>query len=170
MPVVAWALYDFANSPFTTLTVTFVYAAFFTRVVVGDEIQGTALWSRALTLTALLVALVSPVAGALADRGGFRKHFLVLFTGGCVVGSTALHFVQPGQIYLALGVFVLAIATKRGNGHGAFFGVLLGIVAVQATARVSDVSYLYYNLVGAAVAVAFGYVISLVFSSPERSV
>ena len=64
----SWALYDFANSAFTTLVVTFVYAAYFTQRMAADEIEGTALWSRGVTVTAVLVAVASPFLGALADR------------------------------------------------------------------------------------------------------
>jgi Na+/proline symporter len=69
-----------------------------------------------------------------------------------------------------LGVFVLAIGTKRTNGHGAFLGILAGVAAVQLTARFSNVSFLYYNLIGTAAAVAVGYGHSLAFPTPERSV
>ncbi len=69
-----------------------------------------------------------------------------------------------------LGVFVLAIGTKRTNGHGAFLGILAGVAAVQITARVSNVSFLYYNLIGTVAAVAVGYGLSLAFPTPERSV
>ena len=69
-----------------------------------------------------------------------------------------------------LGVFVLAVGTKRANGHGAFLGILAGVAAVQLAARFSDVSFLYYNLIGTAAAVAVGYGLSLAFSTPERSV
>jgi Na+/proline symporter len=69
-----------------------------------------------------------------------------------------------------LGVFVLAVGTKRANGHGAFLGVLAGLVAVQLAARLSDVSFLYYNLIGTAAAVGVGYGVSLAFSPPERPI
>jgi Na+/proline symporter len=69
-----------------------------------------------------------------------------------------------------LGVFVLAVGTKRANGHGAFLGILAGVAAVQLAARFSDVSFLYYNLIGTAAAVAVGYGLSIAFPTPERSV
>jgi len=69
-----------------------------------------------------------------------------------------------------LGVFVLAVGTKKTNGHGAFVGILAGVAAVQLAARFSDVSFLYYNLIGTAAAVAVGYGLSLAFPTPERSV
>jgi UMF1 family MFS transporter len=111
----SWALYDFANSPFTTLVVTFVYAAYFTRAIAPDEISGTTLWSRGVTITALTVALLSPLAGALADRGGYRKLFLLLSTVICVGGTLALYPVLPGDTTRALVFFVIAnIAFEMG--------------------------------------------------------
>jgi UMF1 family MFS transporter len=92
----SWALYDFANSPFTTLVVTFIYAAYFTQAMVDDEIRGTGLWTLAVSATAIIVAVLSPLMGAVADRGGFRKTFLVLFTLTCVVATIRLAGIPPG--------------------------------------------------------------------------
>ena len=72
----SWIFYDFASSPFTTLVITFVYATYFTQVIAPDPITGTVLWSRAIAITALIVAICSPILGALADRGGYRKKFV----------------------------------------------------------------------------------------------
>jgi MFS-type transporter involved in bile tolerance (Atg22 family) len=104
----AWALYDFANSPFTTLVVTFVYSTYFTQVIAADPIRGTALWSRAVTATALTVALSSPLLGALADRGGYRKRFLLVATLICITATAALYRVLPGETLWALLLFVVA--------------------------------------------------------------
>ena len=104
----SWALYDFANSPFTTLVVTFVYATYFTQVIAPDPITGTALWSRAVTITALVVAICSPILGALADRGGYRKLFVLIFTLICVLATAGLYSVLPGQIAAALILVVIA--------------------------------------------------------------
>ena len=81
----SWAMYDFANSPFTTMVVTFIYATYFAKVIAPDAITGTVLWSRGVTITALTVAFLSPFAGALADRGGYRKLFLLLATAVCIL-------------------------------------------------------------------------------------
>src|SRR5690606_40018654 len=103
----SWALYDFANSPFTTLVVTFVYATYFTQAIADDPIHGTALWSRAVTITALVVALCSPLLGAFADRGGYRKLFVLLSTAVCAAATASLYYVMPGQVVAALALFVL---------------------------------------------------------------
>lgn len=104
----SWCLYDFANSPFTTLVVTFVYATFFTEVIASDSVTGTALWSRGVTITALLVAALSPILGAFADRGGFRKLFLALATAVAIAATVGLFFPEPGDVLPALILFVIA--------------------------------------------------------------
>ncbi len=104
----SWALYDFANSPFTTLVVTFVYATYFTQAIAPDPITGTVLWSRAIALTAVVVAICSPILGALADRGSYRKLFVLLSTLCCVLATIGLYFVLPGQVWAALALLVAA--------------------------------------------------------------
>ena len=125
--VVAWCFYDFANSAFTTLVVTFIYAAFFTKVIAPDEVTGTWLWSRSVSLTAVAVALLSPLLGALADRVGHRKRFLGSFTAVAVVGAAFLYTAAPGQVTKALFWFTLAnIAFEMG---GVFYNAFLPDVA-----------------------------------------
>lgn len=104
----SWALFDFANSPFTTLVVTFVYGTYFTQAIAADATEGTVLWSRAITVTAIIVALASPVLGALADRGGLRKRFLVTATLIAVTATALLYGIEPGQVAAALALFIIA--------------------------------------------------------------
>ncbi|MGB6363022.1 MAG: MFS transporter, partial [Thermoanaerobaculia bacterium] len=113
--IFSWASYDFANSPYTTLVVTFIYATYFTEAIAPDTVTGTALWSRGVTITALVVALLSPLLGAVADRGGYRKLFLMLTTSVCILGTVVLYTVLPGQSTRALIWFVTAnIAFEMG--------------------------------------------------------
>lgn len=106
-----WALYDFANSAYTTLIVTFIYAVYFTQQIAPDGITGTALWSRGVTITAIVVALASPALGALADRGGMRRGLLLSTTVVTVMGVCLMAIPGPGDVYLALTLFVLSNIT-----------------------------------------------------------
>ena len=90
LTVFSWSMYDFANQPFTTLIVTFVYGTFFTKVIAENEIVGTLLWSRGITITALFVAFLSPIMGAIADKGGYRKLYLIFWTWVSTVSYTHL--------------------------------------------------------------------------------
>ena len=106
--VISWSLYDFANQPFTTIIVTFVYGAFFTSVIASDENTGTLFWTWGIASTAIIVSILSPILGALADKGGFRKFFLILFTWICAIFSILLYFPQSGDVFFALSLFVIA--------------------------------------------------------------
>ncbi|MEZ4698839.1 MAG: MFS transporter [Rhodothermales bacterium] len=102
-----WAMYDFANSAFTTLVVTFIYATYFTEAIAPDSNSGTGYWSLGVTISALAVAIVSPYAGAIADQGGFRKRFLLWSTILGVLATALLFFPKPGQIGFAIAVFAV---------------------------------------------------------------
>ena len=106
--VLAWSLYDFANQPFTTIIVTFIYSAFFAKVIVGNEQVATTMWANAIAITAVIVAILSPILGAIADSGGYRKFFLILFTWITAVFSILLYFPQAGDIFFALTLFIIA--------------------------------------------------------------
>lgn len=109
--IAAWCLYDWANSSFTTLVVTFVYARYFTQAIAPDSDRGTALWSAGIGISAVVIALLSPLMGAAADRGGSRRTHLAAATLVCIAFTAALAFVKPGQdhaVILALSLFVVA--------------------------------------------------------------
>lgn len=107
----SWCLYDWANSAFTTLVVTFVYATYFSQTFAEDADRGTVLWSRGITISSLIIALVSPLLGAMADRSGLRRRFLVAATLVSVGATTWLAFIVPGSgnaVLSALSLFIVA--------------------------------------------------------------
>ena len=106
--VLAWSLYDFANQPFTTIIITFIYSAFFIKVIATNEQIGTAMWANTIALTAIVVAVLSPILGAIADSGGYRKFFLILFTWISAIFSILLYFPQDGDVFCALTLFFIA--------------------------------------------------------------
>lgn len=109
--VVSWCLYDWAVSAFNTLVITFIYVAYFTETFTPTNEEGVTLWGRAIAISAVIVALLSPLVGALADRSGRRKHYLVAATWLSCLLTAALAFVSPdgeGAIFLALTLVVLA--------------------------------------------------------------
>ena len=114
--VAAWAFYDFANSAFTTLIVTFIYAAYFTQGIAENETLGTAQWAWAITITALAVAVLSPYLGAIADQYGLRQRFLLVSTIVAIAGSVLLFIPGEGQVLSALVIFTVAnVAFEMSN-------------------------------------------------------
>lgn len=110
--IFAWAMYDFANSGYTTVVLTAVFNAYFVGVVAGTgpDARGTAtlLWTVAMAVTNTLVLLTAPVLGAIADQGAHKKYFLALTTVGCVVFTAALAFVGAGDIVAGMLFVILA--------------------------------------------------------------
>ena len=114
--ILGWCFYDFANSSFTTIVVTFIYSAFFSDYIVGDPSIGQVYWGNAVTICAIIIALLSPIMGAVADQGGYRKTFLLFWTWVCIVFSILLFFPKSGDIYTALFLFIIAnVAFEMGS-------------------------------------------------------
>ena len=114
----AWCLFDFANSSFTTIITTVAFSVYFVQVVAagigpydgGKTFSGSgeALWGWGYALSMILVALLSPVLGAMADHQAAKKRYLAVVTGLCIACTAALYFVQAGDIVLGLVLFGLA--------------------------------------------------------------
>ncbi|MGC9369656.1 MAG: MFS transporter [Paracoccaceae bacterium] len=113
--VISWCIYDWANSAFGTLITTFVFAPYFTTAVAASPTEGTVLWGHASSIAAFLMAVASPVLGAVADKIGRRKPWLVGFTGLCVAFTAALYLVRPtaDDVPLALVLFVCAAVSAE---------------------------------------------------------
>ncbi len=106
--ILAWMMYDFANSSFANNVTTFIYATFFAKVIADNEVAGTVLWSRGVAIIMLVVGLLSPPLGALADQAGYRKRFLMWTTLLAVVFTALLYFPQQGQATFALTLYIIA--------------------------------------------------------------
>lgn len=136
--VIAWCLFDWANSAFPTVIVTFVFAAYFTQGVAPDEIAGTALWGQAMGWSALVIAILSPVVGAIADRRGRRKPWLVVTTLLCIICSAALWVVAPDQSHIMTALLLVALANIGFEMGMVFYNAMLAdIVPADRLGRVS---------------------------------
>ena len=106
--IISWSLYDFASQPFSTIVVTFVFSSFFTKHIAYDDKIGTQMWSNAIAISAVIVAIVSPFIGAIADNTGRKKLFLVLFTMTSSLFTSMLFMPEKGEVYFALILFIIA--------------------------------------------------------------
>ncbi|MDD5405170.1 MAG: MFS transporter [Sulfuricella sp.] len=104
----AWAMYDFANSGYTTVVITAVFNAYFVAVVAQGKDWGTFAWSAALALSYFLIMVTAPAVGAYADAFGVKKKLLFITTVGCVAFTAALALVGKGDLYLAIMLVVIS--------------------------------------------------------------
>lgn len=107
----AWALFDWADAPFTTLIITFVFPAYFETAIVGDEIRGQTLWGYVIAMSAVFIAVLGPPLGAIADAGGRRKPWVFVFASLCMLGSGLLWFAEPSRTALPWAVACVVTAT-----------------------------------------------------------
>ena len=114
--ILGWCMYDIADSAFTTVIVTALYAPYFSKIVVGDPIQGVFLWGLAAGVSEVFVALLAPILGAIADFSGSRKKFLAVCAVMIVFFTAALYFVGPGMAVVGLVLYIIANVGFAGGG------------------------------------------------------
>lgn len=105
--IVGWAMFDFANSSYTTLVVTVAFSVYFTKLVAPGD-GADFYWGLGILISNLIVILAAPVLGALADDSGRKKLFLAGTYVLCVAGTAALWWVVPGRVALGLTLFVVS--------------------------------------------------------------
>jgi MFS transporter, UMF1 family len=106
--VFGWAMYDFANSGYTTVVMTAVFNAYFIGVVANNASWATLAWTSALALSSAVVMLTMPSLGALADLRAIKKRLLAISTVGCVLGTALLALAGAGDLWLAVAAIVLS--------------------------------------------------------------
>ncbi|MBV9530512.1 MAG: MFS transporter [Bradyrhizobium sp.] len=110
--VISWIFFDWAAQPYFTLITTFVFAPYFATKVAPDAASGQALWGFATAAAGVVIALLSPLLGAIADASGRRKPWIAAFGSMLVVGSSLMWFGAPGDTsVIAPLLFAYAIAT-----------------------------------------------------------
>ena len=132
----AWAMYDFANSGFTTVVLTAVFNAYFVGVVTQEADWGTLAWTLTLAASSLIVMLSMPLIGARADARGHKKRYLFISTLACVAATLVLALCGPGDVALAVVAVIIAnVFFSYGESLTAAF--LPEIARPEALGRVS---------------------------------
>ncbi|TFY98495.1 MFS transporter [Ramlibacter rhizophilus] len=106
--VFGWAMYDFANSGYTTVVITAVFAAYFVGGIAQKASWATLAWTASLSLSYLIVMLTTPTLGAWADLHASKRRLLMVVTVGCALATAALAFAGPGSLALAITLLVVS--------------------------------------------------------------
>src|SRR5712672_3977600 len=113
--VISWIFFDWAAQPYFTLITTFVFAPYFAGFVAPNPAQGQALWGFATAAAGLMIALLSPLLGAIADASGRRKPWIAAFGALLVIGTSLMWFGRPGDasvipaLLLAYGIATIGV-------------------------------------------------------------
>ncbi|MFH2031542.1 MAG: MFS transporter, partial [Bacteroidota bacterium] len=106
--IFVWSLFDFANTSYSIVVVTFLYAVYFKKTVSLGQPIGDLYWSIGISVAMLITAILSPILGAIADHSAGKKRFLLFFTLLCVVSTSLLFFVGEGMIFWGVTLFILS--------------------------------------------------------------
>jgi MFS transporter, UMF1 family len=106
--VFGWAMYDFANSGYTTVVLTAVFNAYFVGVIAGGAPWATLAWTLVIGASSAIVMLTMPAIGAFADLRAAKKRLLAMATAGCVLATVALSLTGPGDLWLAVLAIVIS--------------------------------------------------------------
>lgn len=134
--VLAWAMFDFANSGYTTVVVTAVFNAWFVSVIAGGANWATLAWTAALSLSYAVNLVSAPLIGAWADLRARKRELLIGSAVLCIVGTAALSLCGPGNVALALCIVVIG-NFAFGMGENLIAAFLPELVRPEAMGKVS---------------------------------
>ena len=142
-----FALYDFANSAFTTIIITFIFATYFAKQIAPNPILGQSYWGWTIGITGFLVAIIGPIIGSFADKKNKIVFFIRLFSLLCILFTSLLWFSKPSQSFLLYTLVIVGtanlfyelslifynsllkdISTEKNLGKSSGFGFALGYV------------------------------------------
>ncbi len=158
--VFGWAMYDFANSGYTTVVMTAVFNVYFVSVVAQGAAWGTLAWTLAIAASSLIVMLTLPAIGAYADLRAAKKRLLAGCTAACVLGTVALAGAGSGDLWWAVAAVVVSnVAYSYGESLTAAF--LPELARPEAMGRVSGWGWSFGYLGGMlALGLGLAYVLS----------
>ena len=121
---IGWALYDWASSPVPTLHATFIFAVYFSTVIMPEG--GSVVWAYMTGVTAIMVALIAPLLGSYADSSGKFKELIVLFVTLGAFATGLLWFAQPNDAYMIYAIILSAISIFFLESSFIFYNAILG--------------------------------------------
>lgn len=108
-----WVLYQLAGSPYFVIINIFVFSNYFQRDVVGNNVEGQVVWGYTQAAAGLLIALMSPTLGALADAYGPRKSGLIFWSIIALPAMFGIWYVMPGNVWLGVVAIIVAAVTME---------------------------------------------------------
>lgn len=145
-----WSLFDFANTAFYVIVLTVGYPLFFKEVITQNSPNSDFLWGLSFSISMLIVAMISPLLGAMADYGAGKKRFLLIFTSLCILATASLFFTGPAMILPGIILLILAnigfeaglvfydaflpeLTNERSYGRVSGYGFAMGYVGSLVT-------------------------------------
>jgi UMF1 family MFS transporter len=102
-----WMMFDWAAQPFFTVVITFVFGPYFAARMAADPVEGQFAWSLTATIAGIVIAILSPILGSIADATGNRKRWISFFAVIKIIALTSLWWAEPGSSVVLVGLLVI---------------------------------------------------------------
>ncbi len=164
--ITAWTMYDWANSVFATTIMAAVLPVYYSTVAASNLApnRATSNWAFTTTIALLLVAILGPILGAMADFSGAKKRYLGMFVVIGVTGTALLYLVQTGDWLMASFFFI--IGSIGFSGANVFYDFLLPHVASKD--EIDQVSSRGYAMGYAGGGILLAVNLAMIMLSPEN--
>lgn len=127
--IIAWCFYDWACSSFSVIVTTFIFATYFTTHIAENTIVGTYQWANATSIAGVIIAISSPLFGAIADHGGYHKRWLAFFTWMCIISTALLWYAYPTNTSVYFTLTCLVFGTVGLEVAAVFYNAFLPSLA-----------------------------------------
>jgi len=157
-------LFDWAAQPFFTVVTTFIFGPYFVSRMAADPVAGQAAWGYGIAAAGLVIAVLSPILGSIADQTGPRKPWIAIFAVIKIVSLCALWFAAPGSSLFWV-VLAFSLASIAAEFSVVFNDSMMPRLIPKADiGRVSNVAWGLGYLGGMIVLI---FVVAFMASSPE---
>ncbi len=139
--VVSWMFFDWAAQPFFTVITTFIFGPYFVSRLTDDPVNAQAMWSNMATISSVIIAVLSPVLGAIADESGSRKPWIAFFAVIKIVSLCLLWTAAPGSP-VVYPVLLMILATISAEFSIVFNDSMMPrLVNTRDVGRVSNIAW-----------------------------
>ncbi len=159
-----WMLFDWAAQPFFTVIITFIFGPYFVSRLTDDPAHGQAMWGYTLTISGIVIAVLSPVLGSIADQTGARKPWIAFFAVIKIVSLALLWFAVPGSSLVYPFIFIILASIAAEFSIVFNDSMMPRLVGEKEIGRISNMAWGLGYLGGMIVLIA---VVTLLAGSPE---
>jgi len=159
-----WMLFDWAAQPFFTVIVTFIFGPYFVSRLTDDPAYGQAMWGYTLTISGIVIAIMSPVLGSIADATGPRKPWIGFFAVIKIASLTGLWFAVPGSSMLYPLIFIILASIAAEFSIVFNDSMMPRLVSEKEIGRISNIAWGLGYLGGMIVLIV---VVALLAANPE---
>jgi len=162
-----WMLFDWAAQPFFTVVTTFVFGPYFVSRLTSDPVSAQAAWSNMATISSIVIAILSPVLGSIADQSGPRKPWIAFFAAIKITSVALLWFAAPGSPIIWPLAFMIFASIAAEFSTVFNDSMMPRLVSANEVGRISNIAWGLGYLGGMIVLIA---VVTLLAANPDTGV